>query len=172
MRGAPLGARPAFIKGVIINSSGAYTQLWKDKKRRRASRACCRARHDACSPPEARTLNPWGPRRGADPHPTSSPVPQPQTPSGCLLAPHPPCSTFRGCLGAERACGRGRWAPGARGGCRSGAGAPGRQQWDARSRGGGERVHPWDRPGLRGWRVVGGGGLRWLELGGWGGTGR
>ena len=100
MRGATLGARPAFIKGVIINCSGAYTQLRKDKKRRRASRECCRARHDACSPPEARTLNPWGPRRGADPHPTSSPVPQPQTPSGCLLAPPSSVLNFSGLPGS------------------------------------------------------------------------
>ena len=73
MRGAPLGALPAFIKGVIINCSGVYTQLRKDKKRRRACRARCRAKHDAGSPPEARTLNPWGPRRGADPLPHQQP---------------------------------------------------------------------------------------------------
>ena len=38
-----------------------------------------------------------------------------------------------------------------------GLGHSGRLQWDARSRGGSERVHAWDRPGLPGWRVRAGG---------------
>lgn len=140
---------PAFAKGVIINCSGVYTQL---PERQKATEGL-----PGTLPCEPRRLQPT---RSADstpgvrggeltPTPPVAPCRSPTLPVGRPPRAPPPRSTFGGCLGAERACGGGGGYPEPEEAAVPRLGHPGRQQWDARSRGGGERVHPWDRPGFR-----------------------
>ena len=121
--GCTLGARRAFFKGVIINCSrGLHSTSGRRKATAGLPGTHPRAMPAVCSPPEARTPNPWRPRLGADPHLHTPPPPGPSRPAEASSSRPTPRAQLFGAVWALR--GRGG-RPGAREGSHSGAGGTG-----------------------------------------------